>query len=669
MGKARVAAWIAAALGLFVAVDLTIPPPLERGMVVSKVVLDKDGGWVRGYTTPQGRWRLAARLSETDPNLINAIIGVEDQRFWLHPGVDPLAMTRAIGSFLVSGRVTSGGSTISMQTARLLEPRSRSPLSKALEMLRAFQIERRFSKRDILSLYLTLAPYGGNLEGVRAASRAYFGREPQDLSTGSIALLLALPQAPEGRRPDRRPEAAQSGRLAALRKMQNTGLITAADLREGASEPLPVRRPFPTVATHIADRVARLAPRDGRVVSTLDTRLQALVERRLLEASPSGATAAGIVVELPGREVRALIGSANAKATGGLVDMSAAFRSPGSTLKPFIYALAFDDGVAAPDSLVEDMPTRFGAYSPENFDRVFNGEVRVRDALQHSLNVPAVAALDRVGAARFRAALESTGMRMRLPRRDDRDPGLALALGGIGIRMDDLAMIYAGLADNCKVTPLVWTMVPKPTIRRETQFCAPESAEKITEILKRAPTPAGRVPGALADGAPDVAAKTGTSYGFRDAWAAGYTDRYAVVVWVGRPDGTPRTDSTGRTDALPVLLDIFDLIGDAKTVRAEPNQNEQGNGPKRMTRGALEGAGPAIAFPPDGAVLLMNDQRGFVLSARGGVDPVTWYVDGKPIPREGDRAIWKPESPGFFTVSAIDGAGIETKARVRLRKE
>lgn len=681
---------LALVLASIAALDLLFPPPIERAFSRSMLVTDRSGIPLRAFPTDEGRWRLPAELDAIDPAFIEALILVEDERFRSHIGVDGLAVVRAAMSALHRGRIVSGASTITMQTARLLEPRPRNFGSKFVEMLRAVQLERRLSKDEILELYLTLTPYGGNLEGIRAASWAYFGREPDRLADDQIALLIALPQSPEVRRPDLRPEHAKAARALLLDRMAKLEVISAGRAEDAKSLPLPGRHAFPAQGWHasaliqsaaLADTKTRVGPaglaRDVR--STVDAGLQSALEAYLAEeAEKLGGQVqmSAIVVDIERRAVRAHVGSASRKRAGGWIDLTQIARSPGSTLKPFIYGLAFDDGDALPGTFIEDLPSRFNSYRPENFDRSFRGQVRVSDALQHSLNVPAVLALDRIGPERFAAALTLSGADVQVYGGADKEPGLALALGGAGLSLQDLAMLYAGLGDSGRMKPLNWTeaSVEQHQADKAHRFMSPESADRLIDILKSAPTPAGRMPASLTRDAPEIAFKTGTSYGFRDAWAAGVARGYAVVVWVGRADGAPRPGATGRQAALPVLFSVFDKVNTSLNAQGEAagrliaKQNET---PRfAMTRFAPDDLPPTILFPPENAILLQksanNPNPGFVLSGRGQGE-LRWFVDGEPITLDPAGApVWEPVGPGFFKLSAVDENGQETRVSVRV---
>ncbi|WP_421739779.1 penicillin-binding protein 1C [Caulobacter sp.] len=650
------------------------PPDMTRARHSSPVALDRRGAWLRALPVEDGRWRIRADLDRTDQTFQKRLIAVEDARFYGHLGVDPLAVVRAAGSAIVHGRATSGASTLTMQTARLLEPRPRNLGSKLIEMIRAVQLESRLTKRETLALYLTLAPYGGNLEGVRAASLAYFGHEPTSLTDGEQALLIALPQSPEARRPDRRPEAARYARRAVLDKMVRARVLSEVAAGEAEAEPLPRRAPFPALAWNIAGELAKAAPvSQASVISTLDADLQARLEPMAAAvAATQGADAAAaiLVVEIKGRAVRAAVGSAGRDRPGGWVDMTRALRSPGSALKPFIYAMAMDDGLVAPDTQLTDNATRFADYQPENFDRVFHDKVTVREALTHSLNVPAVATLERLGPEAFAGRIEAAGAHLARPKSELKAAGLALALGGEGITLRDLVMLYAALGDGGLAKPLAWTEADARLREKSggTRMVRPEAARQVLDILREAPAPRGRAPSALTLGGPAMAFKTGTSYGFRDAVAAGVVGGYAIIVWTGRADGGARGGLTGRDAALPLLFDVADVVG-APTAAPRPIAPKSAPQALQTLRAATEG--PRLIFPPDGAAVQVEalgpGSRGLVLAAGG--DDLTWYVAGTPLSADpvSGRVVWRPSAPGFYKLSVVDGQGRKALARVRIK--
>lgn len=666
--------FLAAQVVLF-ALSAAFPPDMGRAKRSSPVVLGERGAWLRALPVEDGRWRVRTDLERTDPTFLKRLVAVEDARFRWHLGVDPIALVRATGSAVVHGRISSGASTLSMQTARLLEPRPRNLGSKLIEMVRAVQLESRLSKDEILALYLTLAPYGGNLEGVRGASLSYFGHEPSSLTDGEQALLIALPQAPEGRRPDRRPEAAREARRAVLDKMVGAGVLTDIAAVEAEGEPIPRRSVFPAMAWHLAGQLAAAAPASQpSVASTIDPDLQARLEPMAAAVAASQgpeATSAIIVVRIRDRAVRALVGSAGRDRPGGWVDMTRAARSPGSALKPFVYAFAFDDGALAPDTQIDDAQTRFADYQPENFDRVFHGKVTAREALAYSLNVPAVATLEKIGPEAFAARLEAGGVKLLRPKAEVKAAGLALALGGAGITLRDLVTLYAALGDGGVAKPLAYTVDEARARERSggTRIARPEAVNQVLDILREAPGPRGRAPSALTRGGPAMAFKTGTSYGFRDAVAAGVVGGHAILVWTGRADGGARGGLTGRDAALPLLFDVADLVGAPPTAPRPIAPKSAPGALQRLQTVADEG--PRLIFPPDGATVqvegLGQGSRGLVLAAGG--ENLSWYVNGAPLSQDAvsGKPVWRPPAAGFYRLRVVDAQGRAASARVRIK--
>ncbi|HEY6476986.1 MAG TPA: penicillin-binding transpeptidase domain-containing protein, partial [Polyangia bacterium] len=411
--------------------------------------------------------------------------------------------------------------------------------------------------------------------------------------------------------------------------------------------------------------------RQASVLTTLDADLQRRLEplaAATARAQGADAEVAILVVEVKGRAVRAAVGSAGLTAAGGWVDMTRALRSPGSALKPFIYCLALDGGIVAPDTLLDDSPRRFADYQPEDFDRIFHGPVTMREALVHSLNVPAVATLERLGPQAFEASLTGAGARLVRPKAQTRDAGLALALGGEGISLRDLAMLYAALADDGLAKPLAWTEADARARLADPghRLMRPASARAILDILREGPPPKGRAPGALTRTAP-MAFKTGTSYGFRDAVAVGVIGGYVVAVWTGRADGGARPDLTGRDAALPLLFDVADQVGVASRA---PSPIKPRAAPPALQTLERPGAGPRLIFPPDGSTVVADGfgpaGRGFILAAGG--QGLSWYVDGAPVPADpvSGKPLWRPPGPGFYRISVVDAAGRTAAARVRV---
>jgi penicillin-binding protein 1C len=657
------------------------PMPRMEDLAVSTQVLDRHGRLLRAYATAEGRWRLPVPVNEVDPRLIKMLLAYEDRRFREHHGVDPLAMARAAYQWLTNGRVISGGSTITMQVARLLEPRrERTLLAKLRQMLRAIEIEQSLSKDEILSLYLTLAPYGGNLEGLRAAALAYFGKGPRRLSLGQAALLVALPQSPEARRPDRSAVVARIARDRVLDRVAAAGLMPADEIALAKREPVPDgRQAMPALAPHAADQAVAAAPAAKVHRLTIETKLQkqleALARDRAHMLGPDVSIAIVALDNATG-EVLARVASADYfdERRFGQVDMTEALRSPGSALKPFIYGLAFEDGLVHPETLIEDRPARYGAYAPENFDLTFQGTVTVRRALQMSLNVPAVALLEKVGASRLSARLAQAGAPLVLPKGEA--PGLAMALGGLGIKLADLTMLYAGVARGGMALPVRERIDERaqPAPRR---LLDPAAAWYVGSVLTGTPPPENAVGGRLAY-------KTGTSYGYRDAWAIGFDRKRTIGVWVGRPDGAPVTGLLGRTAAAPILFDAFARIGERPApLPAAPKgvlfaTSAELPAPLRQFRpDGLPGDHPQravrILYPPNGSRIELTGTVGkldpLALKIAGGVEPLTVLINGLPAQPHGRRRnlLVEPDGLGFVRLTVIDAKGSADSVTVRLQ--
>ena len=660
-----------------------VPWPSEEG--ASPVVLDRSGVLLRAFTTSDGRWRMPVEVQEVDPRYIAMLIAYEDRRFLQHNGIDIYAVLRASLQLLAYGRVVSGASTLTMQVARLLEPRAdRSMSAKLRQMIRAVEIERSRSKSEVLDLYLALAPYGGNIEGLRAASFAYFGKEPKRLSIGEAALLVALPQSPETRRPDRFPQAAERARQLVLERARERGLISVAEAEYASAEPIPYeRRVFPALAAHAAQEAHEATPDERVIRLTLDARLQsaleALARQRLAPLDPR-LSAAILVVDNATGELLAHVGSPDflSEQRSGSIDMARALRSPGSALKPFIYALAFEDGIAHPETLIDDRPARYGTYAPENFDLGYQGAVTARHALQMSLNLPAVSLLSQVGPERLIARLRSAGARIELPK--GTEPGLAIGLGGLGTTLEDLVRLYAGLARGGEVMPLVRRL--GDVASKPSRFTEAVPAWYVADILKGAPPP-------LNGAADRIAFKTGTSYGYRDAWAVGFDRATTIAVWVGRPDNGAVPGLVGRITAAPILFDAFARLNrdveiippppgalfPRSTAALPPPLRHLGSRDELPPQGGgtLAAETLKIAFPLDGSDIDLGLTSGdgatpLALKALGGSPPLTWLVNGAPVLRDELRrnSAWAPDGAGFIRLTVIDAAGATDSISVRL---
>ncbi|PZP63201.1 MAG: penicillin-binding protein 1C [Pseudoxanthomonas spadix] len=627
----RLLRWTAVALLVALLVlDFAFPPPLPKARETSTLVVARDGTPLRAFADRDGVWRYPASPEGVSPLYLQALLTYEDRWFWRHPGVNPWALLRAGGQMLRRGRIVSGGSTLTMQVARILDPHTRTPWGKAKQLLRALQLEAHLSKRQILDLYLERAPFGGTIEGVEAASWAYLGKPAARLSHAEAALLAVLPQSPSRLRPDRNPQAARVARDKVLARMVALGVWTQAQVDDARIEPVVARALQPPLsAALLAERLHQQQPRAARIVSTLDADLQRTLEQRVtayFSNLPERTSAALLVVDNTTMEARAYVGSVqfgDARRLGH-VDMVQAWRSPGSTLKPFLYGLALDDGLIHSESLLIDAPQGFGGYRPGNFDAAFNGPVGAAEALRLSLNVPAVDVLDHVGPARFAARLANGGIALRFPR--GTAPNLAMILGGTGARLEDLVGAFAafnrdGLAGRVRYQP------EDPVSDR--RLLSPGAAWIIRQVLQDNPRPGESVGTFDTGGRPRVAWKTGTSYGYRDAWAIGGTRRYTVGVWVGRPDGTPLPGQYGAVTALPLMFEVIDSLprarGEAMAV------------PPPASVAQAEVCWP-LGLPPDAQAPQLCQRR-----------MQAWTLDGNVPPTfaERDARLWRAGREAF----------------------
>jgi penicillin-binding protein 1C len=664
------------------AADRAYPPPLDKANVVSAEVLDANGDLLRAFATPEGRWRLKTGVQDVDPRFLKMLVAYEDQRFYDHGGIDPLALGRAALQFVTNGRIVSGASTLSMQVARLLEPReTRSLSAKLLQVVRAIQIERRLGKQEIIELYLTHAPYGGNLEGVRAASLAYFGKEPRRLTISEAALLVALPQSPEGRRPDRHFQAAQAARTRVLMRSAVVALTGEGEAERAAGDGIPRRRlQLPAYAAHLAEAAIRKQPKIDQHRTTLKRSIQQGLEQVARDAAAKLSPKASLAMVMADVTTGAIVGEVGSAdyfdaSRSGWIDMTRVNRSPGSTLKPFIYGLAFEQGLVSQETIIEDRPADFFGYRPKNFDMTYQGDVTIRQALQLSLNVPAVRLLDAVGPSRLMIRFRRVDVRPVLP--PNEAPGLAIGLGGVGITLKDLVQAYAALANRGRPVRLGNGIEEQPGPIDGEALLEPQAVWNVADILSDVLPPQGsRRLG--------IAYKTGTSYGYRDAWSVGFDGRYVLGVWVGRPDNGAVPGIAGYMTAAPILFDAFSRSGVAITplpsAPAGATHIAQSELPISQRRFSMTASGlfsastrepaPQIVYPPEGARVDLGAQSGeissLVLKLQGGRAPFRWLANGKPLIDLSRRRTseWKPEGGGYSTLTVIDAAGRAASVRI-----
>ncbi|WP_374300501.1 penicillin-binding protein 1C [Paracoccus sp. (in: a-proteobacteria)] len=657
-------------------IDTTVLPPLA--VPVGTEVLARDGTLLRAFPVGDGLWRLAPPQEGVDPRFLSMLVGWEDRRFHDHDGIDRRAILRAAWQAVTHGRIVSGASTLSMQVARLLERGRTGDWRAKLRQARvALALERRLGKERVIDLYLRLAPYGGNTEGVRAASLMWFGKEPRRLTPAEAALLVALPQSPETRRPDlmQARAAARAARDRVIDRALSLGIIDAEAAGTARATPLPEhRRSFPAHAALLADRLRRENPGARTIETTIDARLQVAAERlaaRAVAGQADPVSAAILLADHRNGDILAQVGTAQFAdgASGGFVDMTRAPRSPGSTLKPFVYALGFDEGLIHPETLIEDRPAAFGRWQPQNFDNRFRGTVTIRQALTESLNLPVVRVAEALGPARVMAAFRRAGMEVAV---QGDAPGLAVVLGGAGVSLADLVQGYGTLARGG--TPVRLHDRPgAPEVPGAPAFGA-VAAWQAANVLAGIQPPGGRAAGR-------VAFKTGTSYGHRDALAVGFDGRFVAGVWMGRPDGTPVPGAFGGDYAAPVLFDLFDALG-PRSVPLPPPPQAALTGPNAalprplrrfVPPGSLADSGSSfrapelltIQFPPDSAEVELVGAT-LLVRAKGGTPPYSWLLNGAPVAvGTSEPTAELPVRAGFASLSVVDAKG--RSARVEFR--
>lgn len=538
------------------ALNQYFPPDLNPADFAT-VVVDRHGNPLRQFADSSGTWRHEIAQSEVSPLYLQALMGYEDRWFHAHPGVNPFALARAAWDAIRLGRIVSGGSTLTMQVARLRYRYPRTGVGKIQQMARALQLEWHYEKDALLTYYLNHAPFGGPIEGVQAASLRYFGYPASLLTHGQAALLAVIPQAPSRYRPDRYPQAAQRARDKVLDRLAAYGVWPELVTNDSKLESvIPARPDEPLHAPLLARRLKSKGPR--AVVQTfIDVDLQVQVARLVRShAALAGhrTSAAALVMEHTTGEVLAYVGSASfaAQQRFGYVDMVSARRSPGSTFKPVVYGLALDQGLIHSASLLHDTPLRFGNYVPDNFHRRFRGPVSASAALRDSLNVPAVQLLHRVGPQMMYARLANAGVSVHLP--TYAAPNLSMALGGFSTTLEDLVMMFSAFGNHGRV---VQPRLVPTTPFRSRALLSEQAAWIVADML-------------LAQDV-GIPIKTGTSYAYQDVWAVGTNARYTIGVWVGRPDNKPAPGHSGTQTAVPLLARIHELLPRAQPHHPKPS--------------------------------------------------------------------------------------------------
>lgn len=688
--------------------DHYFPPKLDKCRDCATAFFDKEERLISALLAKDQRWRFKVHLEEIDPLFIKMLVQFEDKRYFYHPGVDPLALLRALGQWLSLGKVVSGGSSITMQTVRLLDPQPRNFFAKLKEMARALQLECHFSKKEILEIYLSITPYGGNVEGIKAACWQYFGKSPKTLTPSEAAFLVALPQAPNRFEKEAKTDFLLRGKNKVLKRMIGKNILSDTTLHETLqSGDLPQeRKTFQRLAAHMAFRWASLYPNHKLQHTFLEMELQKQLEiflkQQLLFLS-EGQNIAAMVVENKTHRVVAYLGSADFfdEARKGQVNMIHAYRSPGSLLKPFIYGMAFDEGWVQPHTQVQDAPRSFAGYCPSNFKDIFHGDVSIAEALKQSLNVPAVMLLENIGPGKFYMHLRSMPVDLKFEKANA-TPSLPLALGGVGMTLWDLVSLYSAIANGGAFHKLSMTsnenendLISVEKQRTENRIMSEKSAAYITQILQNAQAPDGFVDRGIIHRS-GIAYKTGTSYGYRDAFAIGYNTQYTVGVWLGKTDGSACSTNTGRNTAAPILFKIFDMLPapsqnfyfpDLFALNLKKNTVQKFvpdvSNAARENNKALK-----IIFPKNGSVLQLDkfDQtdkldtpdnalenskawRDIKIAFKGGKPPYFCLINGHPAVNslQQNYFYWQPESPGFVEFTIIDSNGASDSISLELK--
>ena len=675
--------------------------PLDR-YPAATYLLDRHGQPLRVFLGPGDVRCDPIKLDAAGDWTWKALVAVEDKRFFQHPGIDPLALIRAVGQNLRNRAVISGASTLSTQVIRMTEPRPRTVPTKLIEGLRALQLERQRSKPDILTQYLNRAPMGGTLHGVQAASRAYFGKDATDLSLAEAALLMGLPQSPSRYRPTRHPERAKARRRIVLHRMLACGFITKAEHHAADQQPIalaPQHSPFQ--APHFCELVAARLPGDThRVRTTLDPDLQHLAESALAQRRIDLHGSALVILEVRTGAVRALVGSPDFfdRDHAGQFNAATARRSPGSALKPFAYALAFDRGLCGPETVLSDTPMVFKDYRPANFDRSFAGDVSARQALVRSLNIPALRITQQVGLTSFVDLLRQLGL--STINQPAETYGLSVVLGTAEVTLLELTNAYAALARGGTWAPYRLTehepiAAPRPVLSSEAAYLTADILECRSRLQD--------VCGHLADvSLPRVAWKTGTSSGQRDAWTIAFNPDYVVGVWIGALSGPGSPDLTGVHAAAPVAYAVFrglyplgdgpwfeppDRIG-SRAVCADSGRLPTHACPiaqsalyiRSVTDPGLcdrhRRASPGVSPPhilspaPDAIYRIASGiplaQQAIPLSARFS-EPLHWFVDGVHL-REAppQQSVHWPLRPGRHTITCSTSRGQSATVRIQV---
>jgi len=632
------------------------PISLQKSNNCSKVVYDREGDLLYLTTNSNDTWRIKSNLEQIDPLYLKMVLNYEDRHFYSHFGVDVPALFRATFQYIKNRKIISGGSTITMQLAKLLEPKKRTIGSKIKEIFRAFELEMFYTKKEILQSYLTLAPYGGNVESIGAASWRYFGKLPSSLSASEAALLIALPQAPNANNPIKHPKKAKKARDKILKRSFEAGIISSSIYKQALATHLPKSAyTFARYAPHLCRQILKKADFQK---TTIDKRLQTQLEdwaKLRGKNLPKDVTIATLVANNKNGEILAYLGSHYifSRKTQGYVDMIQATRSPGSTLKPFIYALGFSKHIVAPLTLIEDKETLFGDYKPSNFNNKFNGEVTIAYALKHSLNIPAVKVLQRVGVIDFVELLNSSKYSLKIPKNK---ASLALALGGLGVNMIQLTSYYMALANDGKMVTLHYL---KETNSTQKRFLNPKAAREVNSILQEVTPPKGYIKKGI-----NIAFKTGTSYGFRDFWTIAYTKDYTVALLVAKPNGKPMLKSSGLKSAAMLSFEVMGIVESIYGLKSwgYTTSDYLIQPPKILqyfdTKKDQNIEKFCFVYPKKEARYRSSNCKDVFVKAKvaNAKEPIIWYIDGKLLESNLTQTAYRFDI-GSHTITAISQTG------------
>ena len=560
----RVLLLFLSAFVLFFLLDIIFP--LKVKIPYSQQIVSSDRTLMSAFLSEDQKWRMYSEPDELSPEFRKIILYKEDKFFYYHYGINPIAIFRAAFNNIVYRKRTSGASTITMQLARLLYPKDRTYLNKISEMFRALQLEHTYSKDEILNLYLNLVPYGSNVEGVKAASLIYFGKKPDKLSLAQMTTLAIIPNRPGSLRPGRNTTAIVQARNKWLRRIQEDGIASASLVEDALTEPLEAKRnELPRMAPHISIRLHQLFPQKPVIHTTINLSHQqtllGIAKSYTQRLSVYGIyNCAVLVINNKTHTIESYIGSPdfNDMLHAGQVDGIQAIRSPGSTLKPLVYSIAFDDGLLTPKSVIADVPVNYAGYSPENYNSKYNGNVTVEFALSNSLNIPAVKTLNMVGLESLIDKMREAGFGQAV--NSANTLGLSVVLGGCGVKLEEMTALYSAFASGGKLYhPSV--LFPPDTLAKPVSLISPGAAFMTTDILTKIARP--EMPADVVSSQmhiPKIAWKTGTSYGRRDAWSIGFNKDYTIGVWVGNFNGLGVPELSGAEMATPLLFKLFNSI-------------------------------------------------------------------------------------------------------------